>query len=207
MIRLSVLYLLLFVILTKCNAPKEEVFWVQGFKVENTNKQQVFAIQEGSTLRNEAFTPLNKNIEGFNFEEGYLKKIEVKEEANQYILLREIEKKKDYRIHLNGDWILKTVFEIAPDITEKKAVLKMNLNKMKLQGKGYCNDYEGNIRMLNFNTVHFSIRKLTKKTCLQNDLEQLYFNTLENTNTYLIKGKNVYFYDATGKKTLSFTKQ
>lgn len=207
MIRLSVLYLLLFVILTKCNAPKEEVFWVQGFKVENTNKQQFFAIQKGNTVRNEAFTPLNKNIEGFNFEEGYLKKIEVKEEANQYILLREIEKKKDYRMHLNGDWILKTVFEIAPDITEKKAVLKINLNKMKFQGKGYCNDYVGSIRMLNFNTVHFSIRKLTKKTCLQNDLEQLYFNTLENTNTYLIKGKNVYFYDATGKKTLSFTKQ
>jgi heat shock protein HslJ len=199
----KIYYLLLIFIIVSCNKPKEETFWVSGFKNDKNNIPTLL-IQRSDTLKNENFISLNRNIDGLNFEEGYLKKIKVKEQENKYILLKELEKKKDYRINLLGKWKLK--IENDTLINTQKPILNIMLNKMHFNGTSYCNNYIGNIDLVSFNSIKFNKINSTKKFCNLMDLEQKYLDKLTHTETYLIKGNHLYFYNK-GVKTLSFTKQ
>jgi heat shock protein HslJ len=199
----KIYYLLLIFIIVSCNNSKEEIFWVSGFK-NNQNNNSALLILRSDTLKNINFISLNKNIEGFNFEEGYLKKIKVKEQEDKYILLKELEKKKDYRTNLVGKWKLK--IENDTILNTQKPTLNIMLNKMNFNGTNYCNNYRGNIDLVSFNSIKLHKINNTKKMCDLMNSEQNYLNKLTSTETYLIKGNHLYFYNK-GVKTLSFTKQ
>ncbi len=199
----KIYYLLIILIAVSCNKPKEEIFWVSGFKNEKNNISTLL-IQKSDTLKNENFISLNKNIDGFNFEEGYLKKIKVKERENKFIFLEELEKKKDYRVNLTGKWKL----EIENDtiINTQKPTLNIMLNKMHFNGTNYCNNYRGNIDVISFNSIKFNKINSAKKFCDFLSIEQKYLAKLSQIETYLIKGNYLYFFNK-GVKTLTFKKQ
>ena len=199
----KIYYLLLIFIIVSCNNSKEETLWVSGFK-NNQNNNPTLLIQKSDTLKNINFISLNKNIEGFNFEEGYLKKIKVKKQEDKYILLKELEKKKDYRMNLLGKWKLKIKNDTI--INSKTPTLNILLNNMSINGIIYCNNYKGIIDLLSFNSIKFHKINNTKKMCDLMNSEQNYLDKLTSTETYLIKGNHLYFYNK-GIKTLSFTKQ
>ena len=74
----------------------------------------VLNIYKGENLNDPEWENFYANIEGFEFEEGYLQKIEVKEEkldksqvpadasTIKYTLVNVLEKQKDLRTELNG---------------------------------------------------------------------------------------------------------
>ncbi len=195
----KIYYIIIILIVVSCNNPKEEIFWVSGFKNEKNNVSTLL-IQKSDTLKSENFVSLNKNIDGFNFEEGYLKKIIVKVHEDKYALIKELEKKKDYRVSLNGKWKL----EIEKD-TLLNPTLNIMLGKMYLNGNSYCNNYKGNIQFIGFNSVKFDKINSTKKFCKLLSKEEKYLNKLGQIETYLIKGNYLYFYNK-GNKILSFKK-
>ncbi len=195
----KIYYIIIILIVVSCNNPKEEIFWVSGFKNEKNNVSTLL-IQKSDTLKSENFVSLNKNIDGFNFEEGYLKKIIVKVHEDKYALIKELEKKKDYRVSLNGKWKL----EIEKD-TLLNPTLNIMLGKMYLNGNSYCNNYKGNIEFIGFNSVKFDKINSTKKICKLLSKEEKYLNKLGQIETYLIKGNYLYFYNK-GNKILSFKK-
>ncbi len=195
----KIYYIIIILIVVSCNNPREEIFWVSGFKNEKNNVSTLL-IQKSDTLKSENFVSLNKNIDGFNFEEGYLKKIKVKVHEDKYALIKELEKKKDYRVSLNGKWKL----EIEKD-TLLNPTLNIMLGKMYLNGNSYCNNYKGNIEFIGFNSVKFDKINSTKKICKLFSKEEKYLNKLGQIETYLIKGNYLYFYNK-GNKILSFKK-
>jgi len=199
--------ILIMLVFVSCNKPEEETFWISGFKtkVSTSSNLKVLNIHRKEKLNNLSWEHFDKKIEGFNFEEGYLKKIKVKKQGSKYTLIDEIEKKVDYRMSLIGSWVLHK--NKGAVLKTKLPILNIFLDKMNIQGTSYCNNYIANIKSLSFNSINFDEISNPKKYCKSLNKEEEYLKNLKNTNTFLIKGRYLYFYDIKGVKVMTFKKQ
>ncbi|QQR97374.1 MAG: META domain-containing protein [Sphingobacteriales bacterium] len=200
---------------TKSN---NKILWVSGYKTEasGVGKMQVLNIHKGENLDNQKWENFYSPIEGFNFEEGYLKKIEVKEEkvenvpadasSIKYVLVKELEKTIDNRSLLNGDWILAKLNDAPINKSIVLPTLKINLEQKKVSGHSGCNNFSGSLENLNTNKLIFGNIISTKMACISNNIEQELYNALSKTDSFQVINNNLIFFSADGKKLLMFIK-
>ena len=213
-------YLSLVLILTSCSQTKKEILWVSGIATDCTKndvKKQCFRISKSKDLYNAKWENYYLAIDGFNFEKGFIKKIEVKSEniknsstlgySTKYTFVNELEHLRDYRALLDGQWLLHKLNDKLLDENSVHPKLQLLVDQMKISGHGGCNNYFGNIETITFNTLGVSQISNTKKHCLTSNIEDVYLNTLNTINTYQIKGPNLILYNTQGKKVLSFRKE
>ena len=215
--------------LSSCTVTKDissdipnQIWWVSGFKTEcdaGAAKMNCLNIHKNEDINNPTWENHYSNIEGFEFEAGFLKKIEVKMEkidpkdvpadasSIKYTLVKEIEKSVDYRMNINGEWTLSRFKDKPINSSIPIPTMKINLNQMQVNGSGGCNKYFGAIEKLTTNTIQFGAIAGTRMACFNNDIERDYLKALNTVNTYQIKGSNLIFYNATGNKVLSYTKE
>lgn len=215
--------LLLFIIsvtlLQSC--AKKNVFWVSGIKTEcvaGTGKTTCLQVFKNDKLENPTWENFYAPIQGFEFEEGYLKKIEVKQEklnpknvpadasSIQYTLVKEIEKQKDIRVLTAGDWLLGSIYNHHINRMVRVPSLKVDLTKMMISGHTGCNQYSGSIEKIT--PIVFNLGNVisTKKACIQKNIEPEFLKGINEINTYHIKGNHLIFYNAKSEKILSFIK-
>ncbi|ANW95967.1 hypothetical protein AXE80_06595 [Wenyingzhuangia fucanilytica] len=216
----NIIVLISLSILTACSSNKS-VFWVSGYQSEcssGAGKTNCLLVHKGEQLVNPTWENFYTPIEGFNFEKGYLKKIEVKQEkldaknvpadasSIKYTLVKELEKQKDIRVLAEGDWILGSINNHPINRMVKTPTLKINLTTMSISGNGGCNQYSGNIKQITSNTFNLGNIISTQKACFQKNIEYEYLKTLNDVNTYDIKGSQLIFYNNQGEIVLSFIK-
>jgi heat shock protein HslJ len=207
-------------ILQSCGISKNKTFWVSGIKTECTagaGKMECLNIYRGDDISKAKWENFYVNIEGFEFEEGFLKKIEVKEEqlknvpadasTIKYTMIKELEKQLDYRTLLDGNWVLNRLNDNPIDRSVKLPEMEIRLKQMQVRGTSGCNTYSTKISKLATNAIKFCTIVSTKKACISKNIEQKYFETLSTVETYQIKGENLTFYNEKGEKIVSYMKK
>jgi len=196
-----------------------KTLWVGGIKTEcsaGAGKMQCLYVHKGESLGIESWENFYAPIEGFEFEEGVMKKIKVKEEkignppadgaSIRYTMVKELARKVDYRAQLNGDWTLQGINDSAIDKSIKRPNMKVNSVQMKVSGSGGCNSYSGLITKLTSNSISFGNIGSTRRSCAHNTIEHNYFKALNTAYTYIIKQDTLYFHNEKGYKILSYLK-
>jgi len=200
--------------------PNNKILWVSGYKTEasGVGKMQVLNIHNGENLDNQKWENFYSPIEGFNFEEGYLKKIEVKEEkvenvpadasSIKYVLVKELEKTIDNRNLLNGDWILAKLNDAPINKSIVLPTLKINLGQKRISGSSGCNSYSGYIEKLSTNKLKLGNIISTEMACISNNnIEHELYGAFGKIDSFVINNGNLTFYSADGKKLLMFIKK
>lgn len=216
------LYMMGILLTQTCSQAKSTIFWVSGIKTEcssGAGKMMCLNIHRGEDLSNPDWETFYAPIEGFVFEEGFLKKIVVKEEklevknvpadasSIKYTLVKELEKLSDTRVLVKGSWLLNGINGKPINRMVTLPTMEIDLNSMRVGGNDGCNNYSGRLENLTAGIIHFSEMASTKKSCMNKTIDHEYNQALSDVKTYQIMGPNLMFYNQDGKKVLSFMKQ
>lgn len=212
--------LITLVLLQSCSTQKTNVYWVSGIKIDcnkGAGNAQCLTVYKGKDIENPKWENFYTAIEGFKFEEGILKKIEVKEvklesvpqdaSSIKYTMVKELERTRDARIVVNGSWILSSFNNSPINKSIKLPELEINLNKMQFSGLGGCNNYSGIISVLNNSDIQFENIITTKKGCIDKNIEQEYFKTLTLVSAYRFENDQLILLNKAGDNIASFLKK
>ncbi|MDY2586830.1 META domain-containing protein [Winogradskyella aquimaris] len=206
-----------------CNSNKKEtsVIWVSGYKTNcdmGAGKSTCLIVSKQESLDNQKWELFYTNIEGFEFEEGQLQKVEVKEQklndedmaadksSFSYQLVKLLEKKPDNRIALQSEWQLEKMNGEALIDSMTIPTLVIDLLEMRLSGNSGCNSYTGSITELGLNKISMSEMAKTLKLCPEANYEDEYMNLLKKVKVYEVNGANLNFKDVDGKEMLQYRK-
>lgn len=206
--------------LGSCSTSTQAVYWVNSSQVESSagaGKMQCLQVYKGDNLSKAQWEAFCAPIEGFTFEEGYFKKIEVSEKSLKdvstgtpniaYILVREIEKVKDSRFDLQGEWKLVSMGEKA--ITpEAQPTLKLNISEMKVNGSDSCNTFMGSIKTLTDKELVFGDLASTLMLCAEKmEVADAFGMAMQKVRQYQLKGDQLLLTDEQGGVLLTFAKK
>lgn len=210
-----------FTFLQSCSTSKSEtdVMWVGGVKTEcdsGSGKTECLNVYKGEDLKKQNWENMYASIEGFEFEEGYMKKIEVsKEEMDakdtpadassiKYTLVRNIEKKEDQRTQMKGDWVLATINGININKMVVLPTLKVNLKEMRISGNAGCNEYGAQIESLTTEELKLSHSLGTLKACANENIEEEYFQAIGKVRRYTVEDNKLIFSNEEGEEVLTY---
>jgi heat shock protein HslJ len=198
----------------------ETILFVNSSKVECTGVGKMLCLQtqESETLKPNDWKNFYGNIEGFEYESGYIYKLSVKKEkldpatvpadasTLKYSLVKVIEKNRDEKMRLHDIWALRAIDGNMIDVGnfQKHPVLEIHLNDMKIFGNDGCNTMFGSIETLDEKTIVFGAIGGTKMACSNMELSSKYTSGLEKTKTYKLDGLQLYLYDADGNELLRY---
>jgi heat shock protein HslJ len=228
--KFTLLFLFSAIALTTCEdnsseKPNGTVLFVNSLKVDCTGvgKMKCLQIQEADTLTPNNWENFYGNIEGFEYEPGFIYKLLVKKKkldpakvpadasTLKYSLIRVTEKNRDNKLQLNDIWALETIDGETIDLKnlsgrQERPVLEIHLNKMRISGNDGCNAMFGTIAKLDEKRISFTHLGGTLMACPNMELPDKYNNALGKTKTYKRNGLNLYFYDSEGNEVLRFKK-
>lgn len=201
----------------------ETILFINSAKVDcsRVGKMKCLQIQEYDTVTN-GWKNFYGNIQGFEYEPGYIYKISVKKEeldpatvpadasSIKYSLVEIIEKYIDMKLALDKVWIAKSINEKLVDIPQdadkdNDLVLSIDTVEMKILGYDGCNNFHGNFELLD-NSISFQSIGSTEMMCSNMELPSSYMTALENTKTFKLEDENLFFYDTNEKEILRFAK-
>lgn len=206
--------------LGSCSTSTQAVYWVNSSQVESSaggSKKQCLQVYKGDNLSKAQWEAFCAPIEGFTFEEGYFKKIEVSEKQLKdastgtpniaYTLVREIEKVKDSRFDLQGEWKLVSMGEMV--ITpEAQPTLKLNIREMKVNGSDSCNTFMGSIETLTDKELIFGDLASTLMLCAEKmEVADAFGMAMQKVRQYQLKGDQLLLTDEQGGVLLTFAKK
>ena len=206
--------------LGSCSTSTQAVYWVNSSQVESSagaGKMQCLQVYKGDNLSKAQWEAFCAPIEGFTFEEGYFKKIEVSEKPLKdtsagapniaYTLVREIEKVKDSRFDLQGEWKLVSMGEMV--ITpEAQPTLKLNISEMKVNGSDSCNTFMGSIETLTDKKLVFGDLASTLMFCAEKmEVADAFGMAMQKVRQYQLKGDQLLLTDKQGGVLLTFAKK
>ncbi|WP_321516273.1 META domain-containing protein [Marinifilum fragile] len=206
-------------VLQSCSSYVNKIFWVGGFKTEcsaGAGKMQCLNVNRSESLDNPNWENFYTNIKNFEFEEGYLQKIKVKEtklEENkvpadasslEYKLIKVLDKQKDIRTELNGEWTLIKLNDAPLNRMVAIPTMTINLSNNLVSANGGCNNFRGRIQSLTSSKISLGAVAGTKRACIKKNIEPEFIKALNSIATYQIKGETLIFYNENGNKILDF---
>lgn len=203
----------------------ETILFVNSAKVDCTGvgEMKCLQTQESEMLSPNDWKNFYGNIEGFEYEPGYIYKISVKKEkldpatvpadasSIKYSLVEVLEKNIDEKMRLNDIWALKAIDGEMIDATElsgmqKQPVLEINIIEMKIFGNDGCNSMFGNLESLDDKNIAFGPMGGTKMACPNMEFSSKYTTALSKTKTYKLDGLQLFFCDDEGNEVLKYQK-
>ncbi|OAB78151.1 DUF4377 domain-containing protein [Cochleicola gelatinilyticus] len=228
---------LAFLIANSCNEkPSEEqetfVYWVNSAKVacEGVGQRQCLQIQKGEQFREGEWQLFYSTIDGFNYEPGFIYKLEVSEvkkdpksvpadaSSIQYTLVEVLEKKamepktdSKIAIQLHDIWALQAM---NGDVVRhnqfsgrnKQPVLEIFVEEKRIGGNDGCNSIFGSIETLTDKSIRFGTLGGTKMACPNMDLSAEYNKALQQVRSYKREELSLYFYNEADKEVLRYKK-
>lgn len=184
------------------------ILYVNSYKAQklgNTKGEFVFLTQEGEN-RNGEWEYNVTEISGFEYEPGYFYKIKVaavvKEGKPQLELIQQYTKERDASyFKLHNIWTLTHLNEKAIEVTDKRPVLEIFLNNMKIGGR-VCNEVFGKITSYSENQITFGQIGRTKMMCDELALEDDYISGLDATRTFKVHEGVLILFDENSKEVL-----
>ncbi len=214
------LLLISILILSSC-AQKNSIYWVNSSKVDcsGVGRMQCLQVQKSETINDNNWKNFHAPIKGFNFEPGYIYKLEVMEEtlpadkvpadgsSIKYTLVKELEKFIDNKALISGEWLLNSINNGPINRTVILPTIQISLKEMTLSGSGGGNTYSGTIKEITQKSISFGTIASTKKTSFKKNIEKDYFIALEKVKAYQIEDEKLTFLGEQGEILLSFLKQ
>jgi len=212
--------LLVMVSLVACKQPQkkgnEKIFWVHSSKIscEGVGKMNCLQVKRGEdfeTLRWESFY---SNIEGFEYQPGYIYKIKVNESKRknvpadasslEYELVEVLSKEQDKFLSITGIWLLQQINGKDVDLNPNDALLEIKSSQQKFFGKAICNQINGNIKHVKDNKISITKVISTMMMCENIELETEYISALQNVEEFKVGDRKLQFLDLKGETILSY---
>ncbi len=226
------LFMVSIMILQSCTQ-NNNIFWVSGTKTEcqgAMGKMKCLSVHKGEDLKKPNWENFYAPIDGFEFEEGYLQKIEVEEihldksevpadaSSIRYKLVKVLEKKKDVNAkkieeksnkpnqRLHDIWGVKRIN--GKPINRKMDIpgMEIDLIKMRVLGSDGCNNYNGFIKEVSDTKIVFDKIASTRKMCRDMEISGKFNAAIKKVKGYRLKELNLILVDETGKEVLAFVK-
>ena len=201
--------------LQSCSTEQKTVYWVNSIPQEckeGADKMQCLQVYKGESLDQAKWELLTVPIEGFTFEEGFFRKIEVSEKPLKdtpslaYTLVRELEKVKDTRFNLQGEWLLSQMGD-STITAEAQPFLKLNVGEMKVNGSDSCNTLMGSIKTLTSKELVFGDVASTLMLCEKMEVADAFGAALKEVCSYELKDGQLLLFNQQGKALLTFKKK
>lgn len=212
-----VLILLLFV---SCSSSRHSTYWVRGYKKPCTGliEMECLEVFQGKNLKKAQWKTIYSSIQGFEFEQGYLKKVilqkehlnpkEVPADASsiRYTLVKELKKKKDSLNALQGNWQL-THLDGAKVYENSKAIsIHFNISQNNVYGSDSCNRFFGGIKHFTENEIRIGPIGSTKRWCEDMRLADAFHRVLKNVFFYRLNKDVLFLLDKNQTLLLQFKK-
>ncbi len=219
---------ILLIISVSCAISKsnQQIYWVNSTRVpcEGVGKMQCLQVQKGETLNWKNWTNLHTQIEGFEFEPGYIYKLIVREEklkttdipadASSIRLsqVKVLEKNLDSRLKINNVWILENIRGKKIRFDEnnsqnKKPQIEFDLATKQVKGNDGCNNFFGGIKSISPETIEFTPFASTKMACMGTDIPDRFNPALFLVSKYKIENSNLLLLDKEDNVLLVFLKK
>ncbi len=201
---------------------KDSIYLVNSYKVScGTHKETCLQIGKGEDFQNVDWENFKSKISGFDYQEGYLYKIKVKEESVQdslsgtsvikYTLVKTILKKEDEKLKLNGSW---EAFKINGSIIKQPRIvgaggipeLHIDIEQMKITGTDNCNNFRGMIKQFNETEIAWGPLVNTRKICPDMSTPNRFNKAMEAVKTYKFKGDNLILTDKKGNELFEYVR-
>ncbi|MBR9923312.1 MAG: META domain-containing protein [Bacteroidetes bacterium] len=212
--------------LQSCSTPQQaenanSIFWVSGYKTEasaGAGKMQVLNVHRGEDLANPNWENFYAPIKGFEFEEGYLQKIEVSEKeldssevpadasSIEYTLIEVLDKQKDNRVELAGQWMLVKLNDAPLNRMVAVPTLQVDLTQKQISGNAGCNNFSGSIKALTNTSLELGQIASTKKMCVNKNIETEFLAALNDIHSFDMQGSTLTFLNEGREKVLAFIK-
>lgn len=200
----------------------QPAFWVNSYTVNcsGVGPRTCLLVQKGKEIVDGEWKNFYANIEGFEYEPGYIYKLEVKEDSIplaevpadassiKYTLVKELEKKIDPKLRLNDIWALETIGTEEIVLTEglQRPRMELQLNNRTVFGMDGCNNFRGGIKEVGETTLVFSPIVGTRRMCPDMTISDALLKTFDQVRTYEIKDLKLTLFDANGAVLSSFKK-
>jgi len=198
---------------------EQHVYWINSTKVSciGLAPTRCMQIQRSENLNPSSWESFHGTIHGFEYQEGYIYKIIVKENhldpadlpadasSIEYTLVEIIEKRQDLKLRINDIWV---AIEIKGEslVTDTVGIalpqLEINVGDMRYMGNDACNQYNGGIIELDDQRIRFGIAAGTRMMCMDMRIPDLFNASLPEINTWEIKENKLKLFDADGKKVM-----
>jgi heat shock protein HslJ len=202
------------------NKQKTTIYWVSGFKTtcdSGAGSSECLLISKEAGLKNAKWQNFYATIEGFQFEEGLIKKIEVLETQREepvpadassihYEMIKELEQTPDPRTALNGEWEVDSVVGQPLSQNTISPTLSIQLSEMTVNGNGGCNSYRGTIATLGLETISFAELLNTLRICKDQAMEDAFLKALGQTAGYTVAENKMSLFDENKELQLVFNK-
>ncbi|AWW00292.1 DUF4377 domain-containing protein [Arcticibacterium luteifluviistationis] len=194
----------------------EAVYWVNGKKSDcvGVGKKNCLEVQKGDLKNSNNWKLFYESIDGFNYEEGYVYKLLIKEEnalkpvpadasLKNYKLVRVIQKEYEPKLFLDNNW---TLIELnnAPVIGENAPTIQFNLDLRKMTANDGCNNLVSEIKSVMDDKINLGNVVGTKKMCEEMELANQYGPLLSKINSYKIEDQKLVIYDSNNIEILAF---
>ena len=120
---------------------------------------------------------------------------------------QQIEEKPDTPLQLQGEWTLQTLRGVAPAASIPLPSLQIDLKENRISGNGGCNNYFASIESCSPTTLSFSAIGATRMLCLSDNIENAYFQTLQEVATYKIQENSLSLLNKQGEEVVKMIKK
>jgi len=202
-------------------AEKGTIYWVNSYTVDcvGVSPMKCLQIQKGENMVEGEWQNFYSQIEGFDYEPGYIYKIRVNEEVMenvpadassvQYKLIEVLEKNEDARLALSGTellefsegteakvllndiWVAETVDGTSVQNTSHPPRLEIHTAEMEVMGEDGCNRFTGKINKLTNKDLVFAPLASTKKACPDMTIPDKFNKAMAQVKYYKITGLNL----------------
>lgn len=166
------------------------------------------------------WTSFFNEIEGFDFEEGYMYRLIVKEEgfplnevpadgsSIKYTLVEQLEKQRDPKLRLNDIWVLEAMEKqaITPGKMQQRPRLEIHLAEQRVMGSDGCNNFMGSIEKMDSTMLRFGPLAGTRKMCPDMAIPDKMNRLMAKVQYYRLDEITLHLLDADYKELLSFRK-
>jgi len=200
----------------------EHIYWINSLKVECTGvgKMMCMQVQKSDEFTDDNWQLFYDEIKGFDFEEGYIYKLIVKETERPksevpadassvvYELVEVLEKNIDTHLKLHDIWALVSIKgdEINPEDFNKHPQLEINLTEKRVMGNDGCNNLIGEIKQVNSHQLEFNKLAGTKMACQNMQLADKISNPLNQVQTYHLNKLELTLFNSDGTELLRYKK-
>ena len=113
---------------------------------------------------------------------------------------QQIEEKPDTPLQIQGEWTLQTLRGVAPAASIPLPSLQIDLKENRISGNGGCNNYFASIEHCSPTALSFSAIGATRMLCLSDNIENAYFQALQEVATYKIQANTLLLLNKQGEE-------
>jgi heat shock protein HslJ len=183
----------------------EKTFWINSAKLpcQGVGPMSCLQVQDGEKIEDGRWQNFFSDIEGFDYEPGYVYKVVVAVEqlpppipadaSNlRYSLVKLISKTADKTLAITDIWLVEKVgdYEKPKGMGDKSLTFEFNASERKMFGFSGCNTLRGPIKKLTETEIEFGNLASTMMACGQAnmELERAVSNAFTQTRKYKREG-------------------